>query len=460
MPKFEMKQPKRQLTSYAGLSLRGQCFEVAGMTSWLDGKLPVSGGMKTSDIAKSMGGLISLGKPDFDAIEPFRNDRFFRESLGISRVPSAASLRQRLDKLGGNERAEADLREHTTEMSVCLIERAKAPITAHEGYVRLDFDTFTRDNSGTQKEEVSRTYQGFDGYTPIAAYLGNEGWCVNLELRPGSQHSALDTQYFLTERTFPQVERLTPAAAKILSVSDSGFDSACLLFAHDDEHRRYQALGRSFDWVVKWNPRKRKSEDWVAQANQAGATWQESRPGKRIALFDQTVERAWAGKRRIFRLVIQVIERTIDKKGQHLLTPEVEVEGWWTSLADAPEAVIAPYRYHGTHEQFHSEIKTDLDLERLPSGKFGTNDAMLHLGMFAYNCLRLIGQLGLTGNLSPVRHPAKRRRLRTVLQEVMFRAAQFIAKARQRILDFGALAAHVVPVFVHVQGYLQAVRSP
>jgi hypothetical protein len=105
--------------------------------------------MKTSDIAKSMGGLISLGKPDFDAIEPFRNDRFFRESLGISRVPRAASPRQRLDKLGGNERVEADLRERTTEMSVCLIERGKAPITAHEGYVRLDFD----------------------GTTPIAAYL-------------------------------------------------------------------------------------------------------------------------------------------------------------------------------------------------------------------------------------------------------------------------------------------------
>jgi hypothetical protein len=31
-----------------------------------------------------------------------------------------------------------------------------------------------------------------------------------------------------------------------------------------------------------------------------------------------------------------------------------------------------------------------------------------------------------------VKHPAKRRRLRTVLQEVMTRAAQFIAKARQR----------------------------
>ena len=51
------------------------------------------------------------------------------------------------------------------------------------------------DNSGTKKEWVSRTYQGVDGYTPIAAYLGNEGWCVALELRPGSQHCALETHY-------------------------------------------------------------------------------------------------------------------------------------------------------------------------------------------------------------------------------------------------------------------------
>ena len=28
---------------------------------------------------------------------------------------------------------------------------------------------------------------------------------------------------------------------------------------------------------------------------------------------------------------------------------------------------------HGTSEQFHSEFKTDLDIEQLPSGKFATN---------------------------------------------------------------------------------------
>jgi S-adenosylmethionine hydrolase len=34
------------------------------------------------------------------------------------------------------------------------------------------------DNSQTRKEGVSYTYKGYDGYAPIAAYLGQEGWCL------------------------------------------------------------------------------------------------------------------------------------------------------------------------------------------------------------------------------------------------------------------------------------------
>ena len=111
---------------------------------------------------------------------------------------------------------------------------------------------------------------------------------------------------------------------------------------------------------------------------------------------------------------MRLVERTADRDGQLLLEPDYELEGWWTSLDEAPEAVIKRYQAHATHEQFHSEIKTDLDLERLPSGKFATNDLILHLTQLA-----------------------KRRRLRTVLQELVHRAALVIHKARQIILDFG-----------------------
>lgn len=453
MPKFEVKQSSRlNLTSYAGLALIGQCCEVAQLEAVIDPKLPVSQGMKTSDVVKAMVGLLSLGKSDFEAIEPFGADRFFKEALGLTKIPSAAWLRQRLDAKA------AKLRELTGELTLRLLKRAQAPITPHKGYTCADLDTFVMDNSDTKKEWVSRTYQGGDGYTPIALYLGNEGWNIGLELRAGSHHSALKTEYFL-ERVFPRLERLCAKEAKVLWREDSSFDSVRLLFAKAAQRDRWAKLGRSFDFITQWNPRKQDKAAWVMKAEAAG-TFTETRPGKRVGLLDLEVERAWQKEKRTFRLIVRVTERTIDKKGQRLLVPDIELEGWWTSLTLPIEEVIALYQDHGTHEQFHSEIKSDLDLERLPSGKFDTNDAILHLAAFAYNCLRLIGQLGLTGEIAPVRHPAKRRRIRTVLQEIMYRAAKFIEHARGLVLDFGRNFANHVKVFLVLQDRLLRAASP
>lgn len=453
MPRFEVRQSaKLNLTSYSGLALIGQCCEAAQVDVVIDPRLPVSQGMRTSDMVKAMTGLLSLGKSDFEAIEPFRTDRFFKEALGLSKVPSSAWMRQRLDARA------SELRELTDELSVRLLERTDAPITPWKGYVRFDIDTFAMDNSGTRKEHVSPTYQGIDGYCPIAGYLGNEGWVAGMELRSGSHHSALETEYFY-DRSFPVVKRLVKADQPVLMVEDSGFDSARLLFAKAEERDAWATEGRTLEFICKWNPRKQDKAAWMAKVEAAG-TFGEVRPGKRVGLLDLQVGRAWQKQNRTFRLIVQVTERTIDKKGQHLLVPDIQIEGWWTSLALPIDEVIEHYRYHGTHEQFHSEIKSDLDLERLPSGKFDTNDAILHLGAFAYNCLRLIGQLGLTGEIAPIRHPAKRRRLKTVLQEIMYRAAKFVAHARRLVLDFGRNFVGHVMVFVALQDRLLRAASP
>ena len=453
MPEFEVRQSRNlRLTSHSGLALIGRCCEAAQVDLVIDRKLPVSQGMKTSDLVKALVGLLSLGKSDFEAIEEFRSDRFFKEALCISKVPSSVWMRQRLDV-----KAE-ELRELTDDLALRLLGRTEAPISAHKDFVCLDIDTFVMDNSDTKKEFVGRTYQGVDGYTPIAAYLGNEGWNIGLELRPGERHSACETEYFY-ERVFPRVERLVSADQPVLMREDSGFDSARLLHAKAEERDRCSLLGRRFEFITKWNPRRQNKSGWVAMAEEAGA-FTEVRPGKREGFLDLKIDRAWQKTKRTFRLVVRVTERTISKKGQCFLLPEVELEGWWTSLDLPADEIVDLYRHHGTHEQFHSEIKSDLGLERLPSGKFDTNDAILHLASFAYNCLRLIGQLGLTGNIGPVRHPAKRRRLRTVLQEVMYRAAKFVEHARSLILDFGREVAKNVEVFILMQERLRKAASP
>ena len=103
--------------------------------------------------------------------------------------------------------------------------------------------------------------------------------------------------------------------------------------------------------------------------------------------------------------------------------------------------IISLYQDHGTSEQHHSEFKTDPDLERLPSGKFDTDRLVLNMGMMAYNILKHIGLTGLLGDDAPVRHPAKRRRVRTVMQELMYIAVRLIRSGRRLRLRFGKYCA-------------------
>ena len=136
-------------------------------------------------------------------------------------------------------------------------------------------------------------------------------------------------------------------------------------------------------------------------------------------------------------MVFRVTLRTMEADGQALLIPRVEVETYWTSLSDDVATVVGLYRAHGTSEQFHSELKTDLDLERLPSGKFQTNELVLLLGMLAYNLLRLIGQESLREADAPIRKQVSRRRVRSVMQNLIYLACRLVRHARRWILSFG-----------------------
>jgi len=99
-------------------------------------------------------------------------------------VPSAETLRQRLDGAAGQ------FDRIIKETNAGLLSAATlTPVKTELGeYVPVDMDVSPFDNSRTQKEGVGRTYKGMDGYAPNFAYVGAEGYMVNCELRPGTQH--------------------------------------------------------------------------------------------------------------------------------------------------------------------------------------------------------------------------------------------------------------------------------
>jgi hypothetical protein len=108
------------------------------------------------------------------------------------------------------------------------VARQAHPTPLSTGHLALDFDVFTLDNSGTAKEGVGRTYMGFDGYAPIAGYLAEKGYCLGLELRPGTQHSASEMPDFL-RRLLPRAQAVS--SLTLLVRADSGFDGAAIFAA-------------------------------------------------------------------------------------------------------------------------------------------------------------------------------------------------------------------------------------
>ena len=184
MTDFIIKRLPYDLSSHAGLAFVGKYLKRININALIDPAFAVRSGVANSDILKSYLGLLCLGKNDFDAIENFRGNAFFMRALGLRAVPSSPTLRQRLDT---NASRWFDL---AFELNQALlgsriggksIDFGVLPC----GYTPIDLDTFAMDNGGTQKELVGRTYTGVDGY------------CLELALRPGVQHSARESQYNL-----------------------------------------------------------------------------------------------------------------------------------------------------------------------------------------------------------------------------------------------------------------------
>lgn len=383
--------------------------------------------IKNGDVLLTYIGMQCMGKPSFDAVHEMDDDPdFYKAALGICYgIPSAETLRQRLDLIGSSIRGRI-LDENVRMLKSNGIVPSKLPC----GYVPVDMDVSPFDNSKTSKEGVSRTYKGCDGYAPMFAYIGSEGYLANLELREGKQHCQKGTPQFLNE-TINICCQLTDEP--LLFRLDSGNDSAGNIGI---------LLERGCYFIIKRNLRKESKEDWLQMAKDNSKDITHPRDGKAVYIgsdWKEIIYQAGDGttKHATIRMGYEIIERTIDKKGQFLLVPDIEANVWWTNTGFTDREVIGHYHAHGESEQFHSELKTDMDLERLPSGKFETNELVLELAILSYNILRMIGQESLGKRNPRQKRAVKRRRHRTVINNLVNIACHVTEHARKLIIGLG-----------------------
>ena len=293
-------------------------------------------------------------------------------------------------------------------------------------YIPPDIDVSMMLQPDCHKEKVSWTYHNAPGYAPIFCYAGTQGYMLGNELRPGSQH-CLNGAIDFTWRCISKAVKLGLKAEELLIRADSGHDAG-------DYFKALHESGVRF--LVKHHLRKESLEQYLALAKHCGHPMP-SREGKNIYRCTLSHSRPAGCEDVPMFLIVEVAERLTTQDGTPLLIPEIEVSSWWTNLSEDEAVCIELYHEHGPSEQFHSEFKRDMGLERLPSGKFATNALILNLAANAYNCLRLIGQLALECPDIPVKLDAARRRLRSVLRDMIYVGCKMIYHAKSICIKFG-----------------------
>ena len=426
---LKLMQGSEEINSNGGFSfVKKQLDGNAHMKDW-DAALPAAPNScySTSAIVRSAIGLMTVGNSSYADIEKFRSDFLFCRIVGGA-APSQETLRQRLDAL-----AEEDWQDILDANVSDQLSRAQPTRIDVEGekLIPLDIDVSVFEDTASHKEGVSATYRKVNGYAPIFCYAGREGFMVANELRPGSQHSENGAVEFL-KRCIAIMLRAGYKANELLVRVDSGHDSSDFIKALEELEVKY---------LVKRNLRT-ESPEQLLDSIRFYETPEQVRPGKTIYRGVRSDKRPAKFPDHQGVVVVEAIERTVLADGQVLLIPSVELSSWWTNLPYSVRQCAALYREHGTSEQFHSELKSDMGIELLPSGNLKTNALVLGLATMAFNCLRFIGQAALEIALPPTdneeKEPAQvRYRLRTVLLDFIKVGCKIVRHANQLFQKFG-----------------------
>jgi len=432
---IEIQTTTEKIESKGGLLLAGKIAGAIGL-----GSIKSTIVKKAGAIITSIFGLMIEGRSDFESMGEKRGSLFFKEALNLEFVYAKETVRLYLEQMSQDA---VKIIEQLKESTLKLIKKAKLHGYWIDGskYIPVDIDTSVMDNSKTKKEGVSRTYIGVDGYNPIFAYVGKEGYMLDCELRPGSQHCQKGTEAFILSL----LERLGKIKnrARFLFRLDAGNDAFETL-------RTISKAVRGLYCIVKRNKRKENDEKWLKIAKKYGKRTV-PRKGKKVWVGKVNIHPCKKGERlENVYCVFEITERKRDSAGNRFLIPEIEVNSWWTNLCCDAEKVIELYHDHATSEQFHSELKHDMGVQRLPSGKLDVNKILLTIAMNAYNALRFLGQKSIE---EETRRKSKRKRLGTVIRELICVAGKLVKHARKLVFKIYEYDP-VLPIFLRLNEVL------
>ncbi len=435
---FDLQYTQQNLYSSAGLAMIGKLLHGINVERQfkrfrLCTKSPYHH-FSDRDIILSFLGLTCCGTPYFEAVDFFKNDQLFTKSLGLTRLISKASLRQRMNHLA--------LKGHQIwsaldAINFKLLKKYATPLPIdNTDLIPVDFDVTIMDNTESHKEGVEQSYRPkIHGFAPILTNIGRQGYLINHQFRRGASHSNCkgSLEYIIASMNFARA--LCPQE-KLLARFDSGNDADRNIITLSQFKNAYFIIKRHLKGV-----NVKRSKDTLIQYVINNYSAKTVLPNNTIRYFAEMpyIAGYYNQKDQLVkvncRLVLSVVELNNDiNNGQPLLIPYRSLHMWRTNLPKneySPKRVIDLYKDHGTSEQFHSEFKSDLDLERLPSSKFKTNQLVMGIAQIAFDLLRIIGLEAIEFALFNPKFHYGRIRIKTVINKLINLPVLFFRKHRR-----------------------------
>ena len=402
---------------------------------------------------KGLLGLQCVGEPRFASIERFNSDTLFRETLTGGWF-SQEIFRQKLNTIA-NSVNYTDLIDISV-VNLLKHKNIKKECFGGKEYYTLDIDVTPFINEGVKKEGIACTYKRKEGFAPIMAYLGE--FALAFELRPGNQHSEKGAIDFLS-RCISITDRLGIARKEILLRVDS---------AHDCNDFLAYCLQLGINFVIKRNLRNKKSflHDEMPRIKHSFMPEATADPnvfvyrvvdkGKSIyKVQNDSVNIVYEFREEFINDNVQLnfdFDRDSDIFGREPWF-KYDVDSYLTNIKiydnSSKECLnqsnyciecVDIYHDHATSEQYHSEVKSGMNMELLPSKYFKTNDLILKLCVISFNVLRIIGNMALDFDTSFQHHNKERIsriHVRTIINNIINIACKIVNHARKITVKFG-----------------------
>ncbi|MBQ7271771.1 MAG: IS1380 family transposase [Campylobacter sp.] len=457
MKNFKIERCNKFLSLFAGISIIA--VQLVKLT-WIANKYLKEEG-KTKrwitawQIVSALLIMFCFGKSNYEDITIFNRDNLFIRIIG--RLISPEALRQHFKKIAQND----DFYKFIDACNIKLIKKKKLQKVYVNGkyYYPIDIDVTPLIDTESHKEGISCTYKLKNGFAPIVAYLAQ--YALAFDLREGKQHSADGAVEFL-QRVVEMAKSIGIDPADILVRVDSG---------HDDSEFIKMAEHLKVKYIVKRNFRRTPTDEFVAFAKKNSAPKiskdgctavyryvdLKQKPKKApdsdaISVFEVRDPIKYEKLGRDEFAKVRVTDKNDPRFGKDGV--EYEVHAWYTNLHPAKpltgkngksrEEAFAKeisnlYKNHATSEQYHSEVKTDMNMELLPSHAFATNKAFFALVAVAFNINRNIGDSAVACDTSFQHHKwhkTERIRIGTVIKTLLKIPCVVRLHAREVKLNF------------------------